>query len=129
MDQVLSEYPDDMDYFEILAHLRNGGHEDIVLTEEYGYTSDEDAADSIERFCRDAQDWFTDPDKIIIEWSVYDVKAQAGRERIYVSTRDAREILRMLKQNHNPEVGINWNVISDTIGVFKDIERIASYES
>jgi len=125
LDQVLSEYPDDMDYFEILAYLRNGGHEDIVTTEEYGYSSNEDAADSIEKICRDVQDWFTDPDTISINWSIFDVKDQADRDGLFVSSREAQQILQMLKQNHNPEVGINWNVVSDTIAIFKDSIRDA----
>jgi len=130
LDQVLYEYPEDMTYEEILDQLSQGDDEDMYVIEAFETDPPQVLGNRIEQFRSDAEDWFGEnPDKITIEWSVYDVKAQAEREGMYVSTRDAQEILRMLKQSHNAEVGINWNVISDTIGVFKDIERIASYES
>lgn len=126
LDQVLYEFPDDMTYEEILDQLNQGDDEDMFVVGAFENDPPEVWANRIEEFRLNAEGWFGgNHDMISINWSIFDVKDQADRDGLFVSSREAQQILQMLKQNHNAEVGINWNVVSDTIAIFKDSIRDA----
>ena len=64
--------------------------------------------EAIERHCNS-------PDGITISWTVDDVQTAAEEEDQAVTDEEAREILAELKQKHDAEIGINWEVIKSVI--------------
>jgi hypothetical protein len=64
----------------------------------------------------DNQLWFDhDLDSITITWSVEDVLDIAEGMDAELEVAEARDILALLKRNHDATIGINNNVIADTI--------------
>jgi len=58
--------------------------------------------------------------KISLEWSVEDVFMQAGQDEVEVTTQEAKEILQWIDAKHDASIGVNWDVISDYIGMYLD---------
>lgn len=56
---------------------------------------------------------------ISITWCVEDVYEHAKRIGKKLTIKQAEEVLEMLDKNHQADVGINWDVISDTISIYK----------
>ena len=57
------------------------------------------------------------PDEISINWHFTDVQ-----ERDDTLTNDeARQVLQLMKNNHDATIGINWDVIDEWINYFKSI--------
>lgn len=52
-----------------------------------------------------------DSDCISIRWSIEEVKHICPK----VTDQQARDVLQFMKTNHNPEIGINWDVIDSAI--------------
>ena len=48
---------------------------------------------------------------ITIKWYTDDVVWRAEEMDIQLTQEEAYKILKMIEKNHDPEVGINWNVI------------------
>lgn len=64
----------------------------------------------------DNQLWLDhDLDSISIKWTVEDVFDIAEGMDIGLEAAEARDILALLKKNHDATIGINHNVIADTI--------------
>lgn len=62
--------------------------------------------------------------QITITWHISDVKEVAKDIEVTLTNDEAREILHSLKRNHDACVGINWDVIADAVGVYKDSYRL-----
>lgn len=48
---------------------------------------------------------------ITIKWYTDDVVWRAEEMDIQLTQEEAYKILKIIEKNHDPEVGINWNVI------------------
>lgn len=60
-----------------------------------------------------------DSDTIGLSWSIGDIQDCLKQEGIILTDEEAREYLKYLDLNHDANVGINWDVISDTYTYFK----------
>jgi len=49
-------------------------------------------------------------DRIAIEWCIEDVKGMEGYEDL--TDDEAREVLRLVEQEQNAEIGVNWEVLA-----------------
>lgn len=58
--------------------------------------------------------------KIKIVWTIDDVFLQALNDDVSLNKKEASKVLSLLEKNHNAMIGINWDVISETI---KIVER------
>ena len=54
----------------------------------------------------------TNPDMILIEWSIDDVYAKAEEEDKHIEKEDALRLLTDMEHRHDASAGINWDVIS-----------------
>jgi len=61
---------------------------------------------------------------IEIKWSTEDILAQAENLDIELTEDQADEILESLEDNHDANIGINWDVISFYIGDYFGREDI-----
>ena len=50
-------------------------------------------------------------DKIAVVWGIDDVQARALEDDMEISDEDAREVLDTMLDNHDANIGINWNTI------------------
>lgn len=57
------------------------------------------------------------PDEINISWHFTDVQEQDDT----LTNDEARQILQLMKHNHDATIGINWDVIDEWIRYFKTI--------
>ena len=57
--------------------------------------------------------------KIAAVWSTDDVLAVAEQNGFEITEDDAEEVLELIDQNHDANVGINWDGISDHLTNFK----------
>jgi len=57
--------------------------------------------------------------KIAAVWSTDDVLAIAEQNGFEITEDDAEEVLELIDQNHDANVGINWDVISYHLQNFK----------
>lgn len=48
---------------------------------------------------------------LVLIWSIEDVIFQANAEKIDITVEDAREIIKRIEHNYDPDVGVNWGVI------------------
>ena len=62
------------------------------------------------------------PDTIEISWHIDDVKGQDES----LTDQEAREILQMLKDQHDATLGINWDVIDCVIDMYKQDKEEAA---
>lgn len=58
-------------------------------------------------------------DQISIHWHVDDVLSVDDT----LSEARAREILHYLKRNHDPSIGITWEIIEETIADFERVDN------
>lgn len=57
------------------------------------------------------------PEDIMVSiWTVEDVQSRDKG----LSKQDAREVLKLLDWNHDATLGINWDVIDETIRIYKE---------
>lgn len=54
-------------------------------------------------------------DKIAIIWSIHDILKIAEHIDISIDESDAHDILHSLHSNHDPDIGITWDVVQDYI--------------
>lgn len=54
-------------------------------------------------------------DKIVIVWCLQDVIEHAKQVKMKITKEEARDVLAKLDNDHDCTIGINWDVISDTI--------------
>lgn len=52
---------------------------------------------------------------IKISWSIEDIQSQGDN----LTDTQAGEVLNMLKANHDASIGINWDIINDTITAYQ----------
>ena len=57
---------------------------------------------------------------IQINWSTIDVVNTAEQMNIYLTDEEADKILDELEENHDPQLGINWDVIENYIQQYLD---------
>lgn len=57
--------------------------------------------------------------EINITWTIDDVLMQATKDNVNLNKKEALTVLKKLKQNHDATIGINWEVISETIKIFE----------
>ena len=57
------------------------------------------------------------PDEINISWHFTDVQEQDDT----LTNDEARQILQLMKRNHDATIGINWEVIEAWIDYFRSI--------
>lgn len=57
------------------------------------------------------------PDEIQITWSYEDVQEQDST----LTDDEARQILQLIKKNHDANIGVNWETIDAWIDYFKSI--------
>ena len=57
-------------------------------------------------------------DQISIVWCTEDVLHTAREMDIELTTAQAIEVLGLLYRNHDPEIGINWEVIASMIDIY-----------
>lgn len=55
-------------------------------------------------------------DKIAIIWSIDDILKIAEHCDLNIDEGDALDILHLLHSNHDPDIGITWEVVQDYIG-------------
>lgn len=58
------------------------------------------------------------PDMLNISWGIAEVMHQAEEDGKEISKKDARNILRVMESNHDANIGVNWEVISENIGTY-----------
>ena len=56
------------------------------------------------------------PDEITISWHFTDVQEVDGT----LTDNEARQVLDLIKRNHDAEIGVNWNTIDAWIDYCKD---------
>lgn len=59
-------------------------------------------------------------DSISVNWHFQDVKERAAQRKISLTCDQAREVLASVKLRHDPEIGINWDVIDVHIDMLVD---------
>lgn len=57
-------------------------------------------------------------DQISIVWGVDDVLETARTCNVKLSKDQAREVLQLLERRHDATIGINWDVIRETIYMY-----------
>lgn len=60
-----------------------------------------------------------DETTISITWHIDDVLTQAENDGVNLTEKDAKTILKQIQKNHDANIGINWDVISQAIQQFK----------
>lgn len=60
------------------------------------------------------------PDEISITWSYEDVQGQDPT----LTDDEARQVLKLMKDGHDANIGINWETIDAWIDYFKSIQEI-----
>lgn len=60
-----------------------------------------------------------DENTISITWHIDDVLTQAENDGVNLTEKDAKTILKQIQKNHDANIGINWDVISQAIQQFK----------
>ena len=64
-----------------------------------------------------AETIFNNDGLMTVLWSVEDIKAQAESMDIELSEEEAEEVLKTAIDNHDANVGINWEVIGTQIQI------------
>jgi hypothetical protein len=62
-------------------------------------------------------------------WSIKDIFNQAEKDDISITAYQARQSLHLLKKDHNAELGINWDIISEVIKQVKDLKPCSCDEN
>lgn len=56
-----------------------------------------------------------DPNTISIKWSAIDVKERAKQIEVEITDDQAKEVLSLMDNKHDANIGINWEVIDEWI--------------
>lgn len=64
-----------------------------------------------------------DGSEISIKWSYHDVLSQAKEDGEEITDEQAKEILAIIKHQHDASIGINWEVISTHISM-RDMNNV-----
>lgn len=72
---------------------------------------------AIENLIKDIHNLNEDPKShyVAVIWHVSDVRSKADEMEVAISFEEAMEILHRLKQHHDCNIGINWEVIQGHI--------------
>jgi hypothetical protein len=57
------------------------------------------------------------PDEILISWHFTDIQEVDDS----LTNDEARQVLQLIKENHDADIGINWETIEEWIDYFKAI--------
>jgi hypothetical protein len=58
-----------------------------------------------------------DEEIINVTWCITDVEAQAENMGVSLTTEQKHDVMRYIEENHNAELGINWDVIGEVINI------------
>jgi len=59
------------------------------------------------------------PDEIVISWHMSDVQEVDSS----LTDNEARQVLQLIKKNHDANIGVNWNTIDAWIDYYKDNQK------
>jgi hypothetical protein len=58
-----------------------------------------------------------DEEIIDVKWCITDVEMQAENMDVSLTTEQKHDVMRYIEENHNAELGINWDVIGEVINI------------